>query len=282
MVLRFSDVRYGRDAHIRPVRFANGEETYRADGAYAGQRIVIQCSEDMDNDDFYSLLQLIDCIRTFAVPYVYMPYFFGGRQHRDSQADYATISAKLNETLLYAAGAEQVYTIDLHDPKATPGVMNLMPHMFLAQHLRRHGKEFDIVVAPDHGALKRAEYLALLLGAKAITYKKFRDGKNVTVKPDKRLFSLKGKRCIVVDDIIDSGATMLKVIEDIKDRGGIVDTVFATHCVAKNADVSFSAKGITVVGVTGFPGEVLEGRRQTELYENFVAKLIDEEVSTYD
>lgn len=277
MIIKFNDIKFGREPNIRPAIFSSGEDTYRANEAYTGQNIVIQCPEMMDGDDFYSLLQIVDCIRKFANPYVFMPYFKGSRQHRDNQSAYATMDAVLNQRLLFAAGAQGVYTIDLHSPVTTPHVTNLLPYTDLARYLSRYGARIDVVIAPDLGAASRAKALAKSLGSQVGQYLKERNGKDVRITYDSSSPDLKDKNCVIIDDIIASGKTMLQVIDDVQKRGGQVMAVFATHCFVQNF-TPFVDKSVKIIGVTGIPDINLPGEHLTSLVDEFVQR-IDKELN---
>lgn len=276
MIVNFNDIRYGRNLHVYPVRFKNGEETFRADNFYEGKKVLLVCSSNtMDKDDFYSLLQVVDCLSKFCMPYIYMPYFFGCRQHRDNQAEHSTIDALLNIRLLYAAGAEQIYTLDMHSPDTQ--VYNISPFAEVAKYLYKEKIPCNVVIAPDHGALARAKTLAGYIGAEVATYKKIRYGSDVSLEFEKSCgVDLKGKDCIIVDDIIDSGSTLLKVIDDARSRGAQIKYVYATHCLMTNGNEEFESRQVKVLGVTGDPDDYVYYNDYTTL-DTAMPKIIEKE-----
>ena len=282
MIVNFNDIRYGRNKHVYPVRFKNGEETFRADDYYKGKHIVLVCNyETMDKDDFYSLLQVIDCMSKFSTVFVFMPYFFGQRQHRDSQAEHSTLDCFLNQKLIIQVGAEGIYTIDLHSPIGMDYVKNLSPYSDVAKHITSHSIKCDAVIAPDHGAQARAKVLADYLGVPVANYKKIRNGSEVNVQFEKNL-DLTGLNCIVVDDIIDTGSTLLKVVEDARKRGAQIKYVYATHCLmTEDADLKFENADIRTIGVTGSPDDYVYANDR-EFYLEYIAKWIDKEVAIDD
>ena len=165
---------------------------------------------------------------------VIMPFLYEGRQHKRSSRESLDCAAALQE--LINMGVENIITFDAHDPRvmnAIPlnGFDNFMPtYQFLKALLRsvpdlRLDNEHLMCISPDEGAMNRAVYFSNILGVDMGMFYKRRDystiinGKNPIVAHEFLGDSVEGKDCIVIDDMISSGESMLDVARQIKERG---------------------------------------------------------------
>ena len=164
---------------------------------------------------------------------VVMPFLYESRQHKRSGRESLDAAIALRELQNY--GVSEIITFDAHDPRvrsSTPlcGFDNFMPtYQFLralykcAPDLRFDSKHF-MVISPDEGAMNRAVYFSNILGAdigmfyKRRDYSKIVNGKNPIVAHEFLGDSVKGKDCVIIDDMISSGGSMLDVCAKIKER----------------------------------------------------------------
>ena len=164
---------------------------------------------------------------------VIMPFLYEGRQHKRSSRESLDCAAALQE--LINMGVENIITFDAHDPRvmnAIPlnGFDNFMPtYQFLKALLRsvpdlRLDNEHLMCISPDEGAMNRAVYFSNILGVDMGMFYKRRDystiinGKNPIVAHEFLGDSVEGKDCIVIDDMISSGESMLDVAKQLKER----------------------------------------------------------------
>ena len=174
---------------------------------------------------------------------VIMPFLYEGRQHKRSSRESLDCAAALQE--LISMGVENIITFDAHDPRvmnAIPlnGFDNFMPtYQFLKALLRsvpdlKLDNEHLMCISPDEGAMNRAVYFSNILGVDMGMFYKRRDystiinGKNPIVAHEFLGDSVEGKDCIVIDDMISSGESMLDVAKQIKERGA--NRVFVCTC----------------------------------------------------
>lgn len=164
---------------------------------------------------------------------VIMPFLYEGRQHKRSSRESLDCAAALQE--LISMGVENIITFDAHDPRvmnAIPlnGFDNFMPtYQFLKALLRsvpdlKLDNEHLMCISPDEGAMNRAVYFSNILGVDMGMFYKRRDystiinGKNPIVAHEFLGDSVEGKDCIVIDDMISSGESMLDVAKQLKER----------------------------------------------------------------
>ena len=213
------------------LRFADGEcdirvrETVRGADVFIVQSTVGSAKASV-NDHLMELLILIDAMRRSSAGRItaVMPYFGYARQDRRDRP-HAPISAKLVADMLTAAGADRVLTMDLHSPQVQ-GFFNIPldhlsgVHTFVNYYSCKNYdlKNDYVVVSPDFGSVGRCSILAEALGVKLVIVEKRRDD---TGKP--RVVNLigdvKGKRVILLDDVISSGSTLIEVANKLKAEG---------------------------------------------------------------
>lgn len=165
---------------------------------------------------------------------VVMPFLYESRQHKRSGRESLDAAMALQELKDY--GVSEIVTFDAHDPRvrnAIPlnGFDNFMPtYQFLRALLKcapdlKFDADHFMVISPDEGAMNRAVYFSNILGAdigmfyKRRDYSKVVDGKNPIVAHEFLGASVEGKDCVIIDDMISSGGSMLDVCKQIKARG---------------------------------------------------------------
>lgn len=212
----------------------NIEESVRGDNVY-----VIQSTSAPVNDNLMELLITIDALRRASARTinVVMPYYGYARQDRKARSR-EPITAKLVANMLQLAGATRVLALDLHAAQIQGFFDIPVDHMtgapLLADYLLTSGIADDntVVVSPDHGGVTRARALAELLGTQepiAIIDKR-RPQANVA-KIMNVIGDVKGKRAIMIDDMIDTGGTIAQGAQKLIDEGAKEVYVVATHAV---------------------------------------------------
>ena len=174
---------------------------------------------------------------------VIMPYLYEGRQHKRSMRESLDCAIALQE--LVRMGVDNIITFDAHDPR----VQNAIPlsgfdtvqasYQFIKGLLRHvEGLHIDsqhmMVISPDEGGMKRAVYIANVLGLDMGMFYKRRDytqvvgGKNPIIAHEFLGSSVEGKDMIIIDDMISSGESVLDVAKGLKERGASRIFVFST------------------------------------------------------
>ena len=218
-------------------RFADGEIYIEINENIRGNSVfVIQSTSTPANDNIMELLLCIDALRRSSAKNItaVIPYFGYARQDR-KVAPRTSISAKVVSNLITNAGASRIVTVDLHAGQIQGffdiPVDNLFTTPMFARYIKKKFKTKNLVcVSPDVGGVQRTRGLATKIKADLAIIDKRRPepGKSQVMNI---IGDVKGKNCIIVDDIIDSGGTIINAVEALKKAGAIDVYVFITHAV---------------------------------------------------
>jgi ribose-phosphate pyrophosphokinase len=223
--------------HAEISRFRSGE-TYVAIGeSVRGADVyVMQSFSHPVNEHFVELLVMIDALKRSSAGMinVILPYYGYARQEKQDRSR-EPITAKLVADVLTTAGAERVITLDLHAP-AIQGFFNIpVDHMtaldLIADHLQTKDLKDAIVVSPDAGRAKTAERLATYLDLPFALMNKRRPKHN-EAEITHVIGDVRGKVPIIIEDMIDTGGTIIKVAEGLALHGARPEVILcATHAV---------------------------------------------------
>ena len=218
-------------------RFADGEIYIEINENIRGNSVfVIQSTSNPANDNIMELLLVIDALKRSSAKTItaVIPYFGYARQDR-KVAPRTSISAKLVSNLITKAGADRVVTVDLHAGQIQGffdiPVDNLYATPIFFRHIKKKLKLNNIVcVSPDVGGVARTRGLSKLLNVNLAIVDKRRPapGKSEVMNI---IGDVKNKICIMVDDIIDSGGTIVNAAKMLKSKGAKEIHVYITHGV---------------------------------------------------
>ncbi len=218
-------------------RFADGEIFVRIDENVRGEDVfIIQSTSSPANDHLMELLIIIDALvrasarRITAV----IPYFGYARQDRKTGGR-TPISAKLVANLIAKAGADRVLTVDLHAGQIQGffdiPTDNLFATKVMEDDIRRNYKTDELlIVSPDVGGVVRARALAKLLDAEIAIVDKRRPKAGVSEVMN-IIGEVEGRRCILFDDMCDSGGTLVNAAEALLEKGAVEVSAYVTHGV---------------------------------------------------
>ncbi|MFO7260024.1 MAG: ribose-phosphate pyrophosphokinase [bacterium] len=216
-------------------RFADGEIFVRINQNARGRDVFIIQPTPPPADNLMELLLLVDAARRASAARitVVMPYYGYARQDRKDQPRVA-IGAKLVANLIQAAGADRVLGMDFHAHQLQGFFDVPVDHLYAAPvltgYFRAKGLSDLVVVAPDVGAAKMARGFARRLGASFAIIDKRRPAHNVaevlTVVGD-----VKGRPCLITDDMVDTAGTLESVIHALLDQGAAEIYACATHAL---------------------------------------------------
>ena len=218
-------------------KFSDGELYVEINENIRGNSIfIIQSISSPANDNLMELLLCIDALKRSSAKNItaVIPYFGYARQDR-KVVPRTSISAKLVSNLITKAGADRVVTVDLHAGQIQGffdiPVDNLFATPIFARHVRKKIKSDKIIcVAPDVGGTERARALGKLLnvGLAIVDKRRPKPGQSQVMNV---IGDVKGKTCIIVDDIIDSGGTIINAAKALKEKGAKEVYVYITHGV---------------------------------------------------
>ena len=223
---------------INLTQFADGEIKLNVAESIRGSHVyIVQSTSNPVNEHLMELLIAIDaCKRASARTInVVMPYYGYARQERKTQSR-EPITAKLVANMLTSAGATRMVTLDLHAAQIQGFFDIPMDHLLasplIASHLMNDGLYGDdvVVVSPDHGGVTRARKLAEFLKSPIAIVDKRRPKANVA-EVMHIVGDVKGKRCIIIDDMIDTAGTITLASQALLDQGATEVYACCTHPV---------------------------------------------------
>ena len=227
-VRRFSDLEVFVEVHEN----VRGEDVF-----------VIQPTSYPANDNLMELLVCIDALRRASARRItaVMPYFGYARQDR-KPGPRTPISAKLVANLITTAGASRVLTIDLHAGQIQGFFDIPTDNLFAAPVMVRDIKEqYDgddlMIVSPDVGGVIRARAIAKRLDAPLAIVDKRRERAGVSEVMN-IIGDVEGRRCILVDDIVDSAGTLCNAADALIEKGAKAVSAYVTHGVLSGGAVA--------------------------------------------
>lgn len=218
--------------------FPDGEISFTFEGSVKDQSItLIQSISPPIHDHLIELLIMLDVLRSQGPRRIdfLLPYLAYGRQN------HTTIPR-----LIENSGVDQLILIDYHTPETT--CFSQLPVKYLSAvdlfHdviLKKFNQQNLVIVSPDSGGMKRAMLLAEALNLPLIALNKKRDAFGCITYGDIR-DDLSGQTCILMDDIVDSGETLIQAAEKLKGAGAIGVHAFVTHAVLSHSVLLGDAK----------------------------------------
>ena len=225
--------------------FADQEIFVRIDENVRGEDVfVIQSTSYPANDNLMQLLIMMDALRRASTRRItaVIPYFGYARQDRKTDGR-TPISAKLVANLISTAGADRVLTVDLHAGQIQGffdiPTDNLFGGPVMVDDIKeRYGKEKIIVVSPDVGGVVRARSLAKRLDDADLAIVDKRRPEAGKSEVMNIIGDVSGARCIMLDDMCDSGGTLANAAAALKEHGASSVSAYVTHGVLSGAAVS--------------------------------------------
>ncbi|GMR15335.1 MAG: ribose-phosphate diphosphokinase [Gammaproteobacteria bacterium] len=219
-------------------RFSDGEVAFEIMENIRGRDIYLiqpTCAPTADN--FVELLVMVDAMKRASASRVtaVIPYFGYARQDRRPRSARVPITAKVAAKMISAVGTDRVVTIDLHADQIQ-GFFDIpvdnvyASPLTLADIWQHQGSEDLVVVSPDVGGVVRARAIAKRLDTDLAIIDKRRPRANVA-----RIMSIigdvKGKSCVMVDDMVDTAGTLCTAADALKEQGAVRVVAYCVHPV---------------------------------------------------
>lgn len=246
-----ADSLHGEVGRIYKKTFADGEIMVKSASDVKGKDVVIvQSTSKNVNEELFGLLLLLDSVKRAGARTIklFMPYFAYSRQERVSWTN-EPVSCEVVARIVDTAEFDDLTCFDLHHPVIESffkhPVKNKPTTTLFAKYYRDYFKQNKIplkdvvIVSPDHGSNTRAHMLAKELDdVEIVILDKVRPQPNRAEHLEIEGSKVKGKYCILIDDIIDTGGTISSATKLLFNKGAKQVLVSATHAVLSKGCLS--------------------------------------------
>jgi len=224
-----------RVSHVQLTHFANGEIRCQLDESVRGADVfIMQTHSQPVNDAVMEQAILIDAAKRASARHITAVCPFMGYARQDRKASgREPISAKLVVDILKVAGADRIVSIDLHSGQIQGFFNGPFDHLIampvLVDHLKKTFGKDCVIVSPDAGRVKLSERYVSRLGADLAIVHKRRESKGNNAEALHLIGDVKGRHCVIIDDMIDGAGTMCAAAEQLKRHGAASVAALATH-----------------------------------------------------
>lgn len=218
-------------------RFSDGEVAVEINENVRGQDVfVLQSTCAPTNDNLMELMIMVDALRRASARRITaaIPYYGYARQDRRPRFARVAISAKVVANMLQSVGVDRVLTMDLHADQIQGffdiPVDNIYSTPMLLNDILAHQYPNLMVVSPDVGGVVRARAMAKALDVDLAIIDKRRPRANVAEIMN-IIGEVKGRTCVITDDIVDTAGTLCNAASALKERGAVRVLAYAAHPV---------------------------------------------------
>ena len=224
-------------------RFSDGEVMVQLLDNVRGKDVfILQSTCAPTNDNLMELMIMVDALKRASARRVpaAIPYYGYARQDRRPRSTRVAISAKVVANMLQAVGVDRVLTMDLHADQIQGffdiPVDNIYATPVLLNDLQSRKLEDLMVVSPDVGGVVRARAMAKALEVDLAIIDKRRPRANVAEIMN-IIGDVKGRTCVITDDIVDTAGTLCNAAGALKERGAKAVYAYITHPVLSGAAI---------------------------------------------
>lgn len=218
-------------------RFSDGEVAVEINENVRGQDVfVLQSTCAPTNDNLMELMIMVDALRRASARRITaaIPYYGYARQDRRPRSARVAISAKVVANMLQSVGVDRVLTMDLHADQIQGffdiPVDNIYSTPVLLNDILAHQYPNLMVVSPDVGGVVRARAMAKALDVDLAIIDKRRPRANVAEIMN-IIGEVKGRTCVITDDIVDTAGTLCNAASALKERGAVRVLAYVAHPV---------------------------------------------------
>lgn len=240
-VARHMNIALGR---AKVGRFSDGEVAVEILENVRGKDVfILQSTCNPTNDNLMEVMVMADALRRASASRITaaIPYYGYARQDRRTRSARVAITAKVVANMLQSAGVDRVLTMDLHSDQIQGffdiPVDNIYSSPILLGDIWRHDYPNLIVVSPDVGGVVRARAIAKRLECDLAIIDKRRPKPN-EAKVMNIIGDIKGRTCIIMDDMVDTAGTLCEAAQALKDGGAARVMAYCTHPVLSGQAVA--------------------------------------------
>jgi ribose-phosphate pyrophosphokinase len=265
-------------------QFADGEIHLQIQENVRGADVfIVQPTCTPVDRHLMELLLMIDALKRASAERItaVLPYYGYARQDRKDKPR-VPISARVVAAMLETAGADRVLALDLHAAQIQGFFDIPVDHLFASPVMIEYFKGLNVpeltVVSPDAGGVERARAFAKRLNSPLAIIDKRREEPNVAEVMNV-VGTVAGRNCLIVDDLIDTGGTLVKGAEALMAKGAASVSACATHAVLSGSSVSrIEASCLKEVVFTNSIPLSEEARKSSRIKSLSVAKLLAEAI----
>jgi len=265
------------------MKFSDGEIYVELNENVRGQDVfIIQPTCSPTNDNLMELLLMADALHRSSANRItaVVPYYGYARQDRRVRSARVPISAKVVADMIIASGVDRLLTIDLHAEQIqgffSIPVDNVYGSAMLVEDVRTQNYENLITVSPDIGGVLRARAFAKQLGTDLAIIDKRRPKANES-EVMHLIGEVKGRTCLIVDDMVDTAGTLCKAADALKEQGAIKVVSYCTHAVLSgNAIANITNSSMDSLVVTDTIPLSAEARACSKIRQLPLAKFLGE------
>lgn len=224
------------NAHVG--RFSDGETMVEIQENVRGRDIfIVQSTCAPSNDNLMELIIMADALRRASAAKItaVVPYFGYARQDRRVRSARVPITAKIVADMMASVGISRLVTVDLHADQIQGffymPVDNLYSTPIMLEDIQQKSYQNIMVVSPDVGGVIRARAIAKRLPGSDLAIIDKRRPQPNEAQVMHIIGDVKGRDCIIIDDIIDTAGTLCKAVEALKEHGAAKVAAYVTHPV---------------------------------------------------
>ena len=240
-VARHMNIRLGR---AKVGRFSDGEVAVEVLENVRGKDVfILQSTCNPTNDNLMEVMVMADALRRASAGRITaaIPYYGYARQDRRTRSARVAITAKVVANMLQSVGVDRVLTMDLHSDQIQGffdiPVDNIYSSPILLGDIWKHDYPDLVVVSPDVGGVVRARAIAKRLECDLAIIDKRRPKPN-EAKVMNIIGDIKGRTCIIMDDMVDTAGTLCEAAQALKDGGAAKVMAYCTHPVLSGQAVA--------------------------------------------
>ena len=225
-------------------KFSDGEITVEINENVRGKDVfILQSTCQPTNDNLMELIVMVDAMRRASAQRItaVVPYFGYARQDRRVRSARVPITAKVVADMMVAVGVDRVLTVDLHAEQIQGffdvPVDNVYGSPVLIDDINEQNYEDLMIVSPDIGGVVRARAVAKQLNDLDLAIIDKRRPKANVSQVMHIIGDVKGRTCILVDDMVDTAGTLCKAAEALKNHGAKRVVAYCTHPVLSGAAI---------------------------------------------